>query len=337
MDYRTGGTATGTQYGYNPASYYVWRAPGGFSIHLGVHLVRELTAQIAASGETCGILLGCSMTAPFASTIADDFVVIPPSEDFESARRAAENDGRELRAIGYFRSHRDGALTLSARDVQNFDRRFCENGNVGLSIRVPQRGDSEAALFYWEDGQPHEFGCGFPFDAAKLAGGHPEYFPDPLEPEQEGLARSVSRRAPTAPVGALSAGIRWSRLLPTMAITILGVGAIQMAMDSQATISAASAPTATAYETPLGLKVTAQPGQLEIRWNRAASAVSTATKGTMSISEAGVTEAAPFDARELKEGYVAYTPKTNDVSIRFEVTAADGAATAESIRVVAIP
>jgi len=45
----------------------------------------------------------------------------------------------------------------------------------------------------------------------------------------------------------------------------------------------------------------------------------------------------PFEARELREGYVAYTPKTNDVSIRFEVTGADGAATTESIRVVAIP
>jgi hypothetical protein len=44
-----------------------------------------------------------------------------------------------------------------------------------------------------------------------------------------------------------------------------------------------------------------------------------------------------LDARELQEGYVAYTPKTNDVSIRFEVTAVNGAATAESIRVVAIP
>ena len=56
----------------------------------------------------------------------------------------------------------------------------------------------------------------------------------------------------------------------------------------------------------------------------------------MSITEAGVTEAIPFDPRELREGYVAYTPKTNDVSIRFEVTGKDGTA-AEAIRVVAIP
>jgi hypothetical protein len=85
------------------------------------------------------------------------------------------------------------------------------------------------------------------------------------------------------------------------------------------------------------LKVTAQPHQLEIRWDRAASAIASATKGAMSISEAGVTESIPFDTQQLHDGYVAYTPKTNDVSVRFEVTGADGAAKTESIRVVAIP
>jgi hypothetical protein len=348
VDYRTGTIATGTQHRYNTANYHVWRAPGGFSIRLGSQLVRELAGQIGASGESCGILLGHSITAPFAATMADDFVVIPPSEDFESVRQTAEKDGRELRAIGYFRLQRDGALTLDARDAQSFNRWFCENGNVVLLIRVPRRGDSEAALFYWEDGhpQPREFRFGFSLNAMKLAGGHPGgWFPGTLEPEQEAPAGSAFRWTPKALLAAPSGGIRWSRLLPTVAIAILGVGAIQMASDSKATVSAAPAPaseaaaasTATAYETPLGLKVTSQPHQLEIRWNRRASAVTSAAQGTMSISEAGVTEAVPFDARELQEGYVAYTPKTNDVSIRLEVTAADGAATAESIRVVAIP
>ena len=90
-------------------------------------------------------------------------------------------------------------------------------------------------------------------------------------------------------------------------------------------------------EPVLGLKVATQPHQLEIRWNRAASTIATAMKGSMSISEAGVTESIPFDVQQLRDGYVAYTPKTNDVSVRFEVTGADGVAKTESIRVVAIP
>jgi hypothetical protein len=64
MDYRTRTMPTGTQRGNDPANYYVWRAPGGFSVHLGLHVIRELAAQTAASGETCGLSLGRSITAP---------------------------------------------------------------------------------------------------------------------------------------------------------------------------------------------------------------------------------------------------------------------------------
>jgi hypothetical protein len=167
--------STGTQRGYDPANYYVWRARGGFSVHLGLHLGRQLAVQTEASGETCGILLGRSIIAASPATLADDFVMIAPFDDFESARRAAEKDGRQLRAIGYFRSQRDGPLSLGARDLPTFERWFDQDGSVALLIRTPRRGDSEAALFYWEGGQPHphEFGFGFPFDAKKLAGGHP--------------------------------------------------------------------------------------------------------------------------------------------------------------------
>ncbi len=340
-----------TQHGYDPANYYVWRVPDGFSIHLSLHVVRELSAlstQIAASGETCGILLGRSVTTPFAATIADDFLVIPPSADFESVRQAAENDGRELRAIGYFRSQRDGQMKLGPRDLQTFDRWFYENGNIALMIRAPRRGDNEAALFYWQDGQPQPrgFGFGFPFDATRLAGGHPGWrFPDPFETEQDAPALEAYRRVPEAPEVAATADIRWSRLWPTAVLVVLAITATQILWNSRGTTSAHSAPTygatapatAPAEQTPLGLKVVSQPHQLEIRWNRSSPTVIAALKGTMSISEAGVTEQVPFGIQELREGYVAYTPKTNDVSVQFQVTTTDGAATTESVRVVAIP
>jgi hypothetical protein len=57
----------------------------------------------------------------------------------------------------------------------------------------------------------------------------------------------------------------------------------------------------------------------------------------MQITESGITEALAFDQRQLSDGYVAYTPNTNDVSIRLEVTGKDGGTTSESIRSVAIP
>jgi hypothetical protein len=361
---RTGGLSIrnmpmDTQLGYDPANYYMWRAPDGFSIHLSLDLVRELATRVAGSKETRGFLLGRSVTTPFAATMAEAFVLISPFEDFESARlqvglaatfrRTAEDAESQQRVVGYFRSQRDGQLSLSARDMQTFDRLFSENGNIGLLIRAPRRGERDAALFYWQDGrpQPGEFGFGFPFDAKKLAGGHPGWrFSNSSQQEQKAPARSVARPAPEAPpLVAPSQGIRWSRLWPTAALVVTGIVAAQVVWNSRGTTSADSTPaveatqtsTAASYVTPLGLKVTSEPHLLEIRWNRAASAITAAAKGTMRISEAGVTEVVPFDPRELREGSVAYTPKTNDVSIRLEVTAADGAATTESIRAVAIP
>ncbi len=330
--------ATGTQLGYDPTNYYVWRAPSGFSVHLSLQVVRELGMKLAATGETRGILLGRAITTPFAATMVDDFALIPQSEDFAKACRATENARRDLRIIGYFRSQSDGRLRLGTGDVQTFDRLLCENGNVGLLIRAPRGGHSEAALFYWQDGQaqPRDFGFGFPFDPTKLAGGHPGWrFPDPFEAEEEVPAQSVFQPTSSDPVE----GVRWLRLLPTMALVVIGIVATQIAWNSRRTASTESAPPATpaVYETPLGLKVNSQPHQLEIRWNRAASAIAAAAKGTLNISEGGVTEAVPFEARELREGYVAYTPRTNDVSIRFEVAGTDGGVTTESIRVVAIP
>jgi hypothetical protein len=350
--------AAGTQQGYDSTNHYVWRAPDGFSAHLSLDLVRELGAQVAENAEIRGLLLGRSIATPFAATMAEAFVVVSPFEDFESTRlqvglaatfrSAAEDAGPRQRVIGYFRSQRDGKLRLGARDLQTFDRLFSEKGNIGLLIRAPRRGHSEAALYYWKDGQPQpsEFGIGFPFDEKKLAGGHPGWrFSDPFELEQEAPTLPAFQPTMEAPVVASGEGVRWSRLWPTATLVIVGIVGTQFALNSRGTTSADSspaaqesaAPTADAYETPLGLKVKSQPRQLEIRWNRAAPDVVAAARGTMHISEAGVTEAVPFDARELREGYVAYTPKTNDVGIRFEVTAVDGSAITESIRVVAIP
>lgn len=57
----------------------------------------------------------------------------------------------------------------------------------------------------------------------------------------------------------------------------------------------------------------------------------------MRITDGSETEVIAFDPSQLLDGAVAYTPNTNDVSIKFEVTAADGSSTAESVRAVAIP
>jgi hypothetical protein len=347
-----------TPLGYDPGrKFYVWRASDDFAIHLSLEVVTQLNAQISRVGSESqplglrGILLGRTIETPFRATLIEDFTLLPTSEGrgnrdsddalFQIARRMAEA-ASEQQVIGFFRTRRDGTLNMGWRDLETFSTLFGETGNVALMIQTSGRGnESEAALFYWQNGEayPRDFGFGFPLEAGQLASGHPGWrYPDPVQalkpvpqavvelpaPERTTLAR--------APFAAAPERIRWSRLLPTALLVGLAIGALQLATNSKQTVSAADG-----NQTGLGLTVASRQHQLEIRWNRQAAAIAASSNGVMKITEAGKTQAVPFDEEQLRDGFVAYTPTTNDVSIRLEVTGQDGGTTSESIRTVAIP
>jgi hypothetical protein len=330
---------TGTQPGYDPGNFYVWRASDGFAIHLSLNVVTQLTAEISRAGSEAaglrGILLGRTIDTPFRATVIEDFKLIPESDDaqFEIASRQ--------RALGFFRAQRDGTLNMRQRDLKTFSRLFCETGSVGLLIQTSTRGNgSDAALFYWQHGgvQPRDFGFGFPLDAGQLASGDPGWrFPNPLEDTPAPPAPKPSTPQPSVNNSASPEGIRWSRLLPTAALVAISIGALQMATNSSRTVDAAPAPTEAAQVPGLGLTVSSHPHQLEIRWNRQSAVIEASDQGLMKITDDGITESVPFDQSQLRDGYVAYTPKTTDVSIRLEVTGKDGGETTESIQSVAIP
>jgi hypothetical protein len=375
-----------TQVGHDPGNFYVWRASDGFAIHLSLNMVTQLTAQIARSGgknqpyETRGILLGRSIDTPFRSTVIDDFKLIPASADeanadsddalFEIACRMAEA-GNEQRALGFFRAHRDGNLNLGPRDLQTFSRLFCETGKIALLIQTSKASnESDAALFYWKQGgvHPRDFGFGFPLDAGQLAKGHPGWrYANPLDhtpaaataaPPKPAVPKLMPMPMPPPPVSISHERIRWSRLMPTAALVVISVGALQLATRSTrttagpgptelpgseiATSASAGSATAPAAAEPgndkgLGLTVTTRQHQLEIRWDRESPVIAMSDRAVMQITEDGITEAVPFDQSQLRDGYVAYTPKTTDVNIRLEVTGKNGGTQSESIRSVAIP
>lgn len=122
----------------------------------------------------------------------------------------------------------------------------------------------------------------------------------------------------------------WLRLFPTVALAMIAVGALQQAIGFRSSVHAQE-PVA------LGLTVTSRSRQLEIRWNRSSSAVTDAVGGVLKITDDGTTQALPFDATQFQDEYVAYTPKTNNVSVRLETTTKDGGMTAESVRWLTMP
>ncbi len=173
--------------------------------------------------------------------------------------------------------------------------------------------------------------------AGRIVGEHADWRVPPREEVTE------SRRKPTVPLFASVNRVEWLRLLPTAALGMIIVGVLHLVIDSHH----AAAPAPSNQSTPplvesddrtnLGLTVTALSNQFQIHWNRASRAILASDHGVMRITENGITEAVPFDPTQLRDGYVAYGPKTNDVSIRLEVTGKDGAMTSESVRLVASP
>jgi hypothetical protein len=131
--------------------------------------------------------------------------------------------------------------------------------------------------------------------------------------------------------------ISWMRLLTTTALFSIGTAAVLAGLDTRHPAAAAKVPATAGYESPLGLKVTSRKQQLEIRWDHALGAVLNGGKAVIKITEGEMTELIPMDRNDLQDGYVSYTPMTNDVRIRFEVNQADGTSVTESARVVAIP
>ena len=121
----------------------------------------------------------------------------------------------------------------------------------------------------------------------------------------------------------------WTRLLITTALFSVATGAILMGLDSGPATPAAP-------PSQLGLRVTAQKQQVEIRWDHIAVAALNPVKGLLKIAEGEGNKLIPLDRSDLQDGFVSYLALTSEVRVSFEVTEASGISVSESARVVAI-
>ena len=84
------------------------------------------------------------------------------------------------------------------------------------------------------------------------------------------------------------------------------------------------------------LRAERNAGQLLLSWNREAALVKTASKAVLLISDGDHKEEVELDLGQLRNGSIVYSPITNDVSFRLEVTdAKQGKSLNESVRVLA--
>ena len=88
---------------------------------------------------------------------------------------------------------------------------------------------------------------------------------------------------------------------------------------------------------PIGLQVLSRGEQLDIHWNNNATAIRRAAKGVMHISDGGVKEVIELDGKQLRNGGVAYSPTSKDVTVQLEISGVDGTRSSESVNSVAVP
>jgi hypothetical protein len=337
---------------YDPARFYLWRAPDEtFSIHLSLDVVEKLNRELERAGaedpprDLNGVLLGRARAGSQSASVVEDIVIergdvgsrisAPGQVDAavsDMIWKLVREAGSGRHVVGFFRTQRTGTLAPNAWDLANATRLFGEPDNLMLLVQFPKPGAGEAAFFYWERGktQPHVSGPPFPFDVAKLYDASPQApkFVDPLffnEPPPKKFVR-VSGEPHV-----------WMQLIPTFGIFAVLTLGIQMAWPSGSAEATPEVKMEAVNTMPLGLMVTARPHQLEIRWNHDSPHIQAAEKAVLRITEDTVTEEVPVPRQELRDGYVAYTPKTNLVDIRLEVSGPDGNSASESVHVVARP
>ena len=345
-------------FGNDQPQFYMWQAPGTvLSIYLSLQVVEELTAEFIRAnagglpGDLQGVLLGRSMSEPYQATYVEDFVLIPRRTIGKSGYEptASEEELREMvcrlhrgvdagrQAIGFFRSQAEGRLAPRRADLKIADRLFPQPENVMLLVRFSAHDETEAGFFYRQNGRMHRRECihPFPFDVAQLSNRQNARKKEdnaPIEWPQTPRLEIATRPKQKA------SGMRWWQLLPTTALFTIGSIAAQSALEHKSPAAASPSAAVTAgYENPLGLRAISSSGQMQIRWDHNSIAARTAAQGEIRIVEQGVMQVVPIDQQQLANGYVAYTPNSNDVNITFEVRTPAGTPTIESVRAISMP
>lgn len=335
----------------DPAHFYVWRPPSdALSIHLSLAVVRRLEQECIRAARTdvqlAGVLLGRAIPAPQPRSIIEDYALL---KQFEGTSRTkisyqeslADDLGKLAlkarpgrQAVGFFRWQLGGWLTLTASDLDTAKRFFHQPTDVILLIRYSGLRGNEAGFFWHEKGAIpfRDAMVEFPLDIAKLVQPRaPEHRSKPQDPKPGDFPEALA--LPEASAYAPDS-VRWVPLLPTALVAMLltGAGVVSFSSTPSAAPPQATAPLPIAEQPTLGLSVVSKGDQLMIRWNTRSEVIAGADKGFVRISDSHGTEMAELDVQQLRDGYVAYGPASNDASIHLEVRTRDGGLFTQSVR-----
>lgn len=274
----------------------------------------------------------------------------------ESHRTDPGLDG--LIPVGWFVSHTRSDLALTEFDLEVFKEYFPEDWQVALILR-PDRTGATRAGFFPRPAEGAAPGTASPLEFQLDVFHHADAAPvsNPVAIERPPAARRPRARIETAdpvdrPVGdgaslsrreaqlpvvtepplprfllvdtkpAKSRKWRWLFIYAAIVATIvIGIRVYLVSRDIE----------------PLSLQAVEEDGEMHVRWNRAASAMSGAQRGLLEITDEGAVRSVKLSPAQLEAGIYRFLRKGSDVNVKLTLYDSSGAATEEVTRFLGQP
>lgn len=325
---------------------------------MNIEIMRGFAATRRRGTETGGILIGRIDRLSEPVVYIEEFEVVPceyalgPSyvlsandqQRFKEAiARWEPSPDRELRAVGYFRSHTRDGFALDDQDAELFREYFRDPLDVALLVKPFATRSATAGFFLQNNGHlttevtPQEFPFVSPGKRRKEEAPAPETPQVPIE-----TATPAVPPAPAAPM--VSPPPRkeapfeyhrpmfpeqyrqepsgWIRRVSWMAFTmaVLAFGAV---CGYEYGASRLQRPY-TAGPTPsdfysVGLQVTQSDAALLVKWNRDAAPIQAAMNGVLTVVEGENGKEVKLGFAELRNGIAMYPHVAPEVRFRLEL------------------
>lgn len=228
-----------------------------------------------------------------------------------------------MEIVGWYRSQSRGGIYLTAEDVQLLNSTFIEPWQIAMILQPVDRQTLKIGFFFREpDGSLRtrqsyrEFSYEIPMALSNL----PALRWNPAQhPAAAGtaLARIFSHSDPGTPAGSplRTSAWKWSALI--MAFLLAGI-ALYSVYNTQSA------------DPELGLQLAPGDGTLLIQWDAKNPALSSVSKGALSIADGAHRSTLPLMRREFAAGRHTYKPLTNRVDVKLIVMLPGGRMRQES-------
>jgi hypothetical protein len=334
--------------------YYVWEPPGKpIVVHLHLSIVDRMSAEIMRGfgavpkrgAEVGGVLLGTIEEGEPSIVKVENFEPVAcdykrgPSylftaDDgvaFDDARVRSEPDpSRPTYAVGYFRSHTRGGLSLAPEDIGLMEHYFPSSSQIALLVKPFATKVSVASFFFRQNGLfPSTAPLEFPFRRRELTGEEPPPRRGMLErvPRRREMRNVVEEEIPEPVASAPESAYAYTSTSKSrgrggwvwipMSFVFLLLGVV-LGFQAALTMGGKAAGSGTIYYS-LGLTVNREGSNLSVKWDRDAPAIKAAQKGVLEIEDAGYTKPVDLDAAQLRNGSVLFTNSSKTVRFRLIV------------------